>query len=51
MAPEISNLKDKQLRYDPICDMFSVGVIFHLIVLGTSPFPGKECDEVLKQNR
>jgi len=24
--------------------MFSLGVIFHLLALGTSPFPGRSCD-------
>lgn len=50
VAPEISNLKDKK-QYTPVCDLFSIGVIFHILILGTSPFPGREVDEVLKQNR
>lgn len=41
VAPEISNLKDKETHYDPICDIFSLGVIFHLLALGSSPFPGR----------
>ena len=51
VAPEIVNLKDLKARYKPICDLFSVGVIFHMITLRKSPFPGKEYDEVLSQNR
>ena len=31
--------------------MFSLGIIFHLLLLRKSPFPGKEYDEVLSQNR
>lgn len=50
VAPQISNLRDQE-RYEPVCDIFSLGVIFHIIALGASPFPGKECDQVLKQNR
>ena len=38
-------------KYDPICDLFSVGGIFHIMLTGKSPFPGKTYNEVLKQNR
>jgi hypothetical protein len=38
-------------KYDPICDIFSLGLIFHLLVMGNSVFPGKNYDEVLSQNR
>lgn len=31
--------------------MFSVGVIFHMLVVGKSPFSGKTYNEVLSQNR
>ena len=51
VAPEVVNLKDLKAKYSPICDLFSVGVIFHLIALRKSPFPGREYDEVLSQNR
>lgn len=51
VAPEVVNLKDLKAKYQPICDLFSVGVIFHLLALRKSPFPGREYDEVLSQNR
>lgn len=51
VAPEVVNLKDLKSKYQPICDLFSVGVIFHLLALRKSPFPGREYDEVLSQNR
>lgn len=38
-------------KYDPICDVFSLGLIFHLLLIGKSAFPGKNYDEVLSQNR
>lgn len=44
VAPEVVNLKDLKAKYSPICDLFSVGVIFHLLALRKSPFPGKEYD-------
>jgi serine/threonine protein kinase len=40
VAPEIVNLKDLKAKYDPICDMFSLGVIFHMLALKKPPFPG-----------
>lgn len=51
MAPEISNLKDSNARYGTVCDIFSLGVIFHILATSKSPFPGREADEVLRQNR
>ena len=51
VAPEVVNLKDLKAKYHPICDLFSVGVIFHLLALRKPQFPGKEYDEVLSQNR
>ena len=41
VAPEVVNLKDTKSKYGTICDLFSVGVIFHLLVLRKSPFPGR----------
>ena len=41
VAPEVVNLKDLKAKYSPICDLFSVGVIFHMLALRKSPFPGK----------
>ena len=51
VAPEVVNIKDMKAKYDPICDLFSVGVIFHILLTGKSPFPGKTYNEVLKHNR
>ena len=41
VAPEVVNLKDLKAKYSPICDIFSVGVIFHMLALRKSPFPGR----------
>ena len=38
-------------KYDPICDIFSLGLIFHVLLLGYSAFPGKNYNDVLHQNR
>lgn len=51
VAPEIANLVDKSVKYDVVCDMFSVGVIFHILLTQEAVFPGKKFNEVLKKNK
>ncbi len=51
VAPEVINIKDMKTKYDPICDMFSLGLIFHILLLGFSAFPGKTYNAVLAENR
>lgn len=38
-------------KYSPICDIFSLGLIFHLLLFGKSVFKGKTYNEVLQENR
>jgi serine/threonine protein kinase len=51
VAPEVINIKDMKTKYTPICDMFSLGLIFHLLLFGKSVFKGKTYNEVLNENR
>ena len=51
MAPEVINIKDMKTRYSTICDIFSLGLIFHLLVFGKSVFKGKTYNDVLHENR
>lgn len=51
MAPEVINIKDMKSKYDPICDLFSLGLIFHILLFGKSVFKGKTYNDVLKENR
>lgn len=41
VAPEIVNLRDKNTRYTQACDLFSLGIIFHMLLLKKSPFVGR----------
>lgn len=50
MAPEILNCRNKNGQ-EPICDIFSLGVIAHILAVKRSPFPGREFNEVLTANR
>jgi len=47
VAPEVVNIKDLKSTYDPVCDMYSCGLIFHILLVGRSPFNGKTYNEVL----
>jgi serine/threonine protein kinase len=40
VAPEIINSKARNGQ-DPISDVFSLGIIAHILATGRSPFPGK----------
>ena len=51
VAPEVINIRDMSTKYKPICDVFSLGLIFYLLITGKSAFPGKTYNEVLQQNR
>lgn len=51
VAPEIlSNEKDTH-RYKEKCDIFSLGVIFHLLLTGKQVFEGTKFKEVLDLNK
>lgn len=47
IAPEI--LRNK--NYDEKIDIFSLGVIFYIILTARMPFSGKDCNEIIKKNR
>lgn len=51
VAPEVANLKNSNERYSIACDMFSVGVIFHMMALRRAPFEGRSYNQVLIKNR
>jgi len=51
VAPEVINIVDMKTKTDPICDVFSAGIIMHMLLLGRSVFNGKTYDKILVENR
>lgn len=52
VAPEILGYKDGQEEfYDEKCDIFSAGVILHILLTGKKPFAAGDYKEILKLNR
>ncbi|CAK81836.1 unnamed protein product (macronuclear) [Paramecium tetraurelia] len=51
VAPEVINIKDVQGHYSEVCDIFSLGLVFYLLLSGKQAFPGKSYGTVVKQNR
>ncbi|CAK82004.1 unnamed protein product (macronuclear) [Paramecium tetraurelia] len=51
VAPEVINIKDMKSKYSSICDIYSLGLVFYLLLTGKSAFNGKSYSTVVKQNR
>ncbi|CAD8111067.1 unnamed protein product [Paramecium sonneborni] len=51
VAPEIVNMIDKTQSYSTACDIFSAGVIFHILLLGEGLFVGNGHQEILRMNK
>jgi serine/threonine protein kinase len=41
VAPEVINIEDFTLTYEPICDIFSLGLILNILFTGKSLFKSK----------
>jgi serine/threonine protein kinase len=50
VAPEVANFKSGE-KLTPRCDIFSLGVLFHILMCRTHLFNGKNCDEVYMKNK
>lgn len=52
VAPEVINAPSNvNIHYSPKCDVFSVGVIFYIMITQKSPFDGKSFKEILQKNK
>ena len=50
VAPEVI-LYGKTQKYDNKADIFSAGIIFYILLKGSSPFPSNDFRKVLKMNK
>lgn len=52
VAPEVINAPNNtNIHYKPVCDVFSAGVIFYILLTEKSPFDGKSFREILQKNK
>ena len=51
VAPEIISYDEKEKIYNLNVDTFSVGVIFHILLIGEQSFPGKSRNTILNKNK
>ncbi|CAD8100438.1 unnamed protein product [Paramecium sonneborni] len=51
VAPEIINLKNVYQPYDSVCDVYSMGVVFYILLTGRPAFTGKTYNTIVKQNK
>ena len=51
VAPEIANEKNPNAHYTGSCDLFSLGCVMHLSVLGKPLFHAKNYNDMLALNK
>lgn len=51
IAPEIANLKQQKVKYDLVCDVFSIGALMFKLYTGQELFPGKDAQEIFYFNQ
>ncbi|CAD8210117.1 unnamed protein product [Paramecium pentaurelia] len=51
VAPEVINMKDTKQKYSQICDIFSLGLIFYILLSGKPAFLAKTYKRMVRQNR
>ncbi|CAD8199166.1 unnamed protein product [Paramecium octaurelia] len=50
VAPEVINIRDLTTTYDKVCDIFSLGLVFHLLQTKKTVFPGRSYTTIVTQN-
>ncbi|CAD8211501.1 unnamed protein product [Paramecium octaurelia] len=51
VAPEVINIKDLTTKYDKVCDIYSLGLVFHLLLTGKPAFTGRSYTTIVNQNK
>jgi serine/threonine protein kinase len=47
VAPEVINITDMSTRYDVVCDVYSLGLVFHILLTGKPAFPGRSYNTIV----
>lgn len=48
VAPEVINITDMSTRYDSVCDVYSLGLVFHILLTGKPAFPGRSYNTIVQ---
>ena len=51
VAPEVINIEDFSITYEPVCDIFSLGLILNILFTGKSLFKSKNLNAIIDENR
>ncbi|CAD8133030.1 unnamed protein product [Paramecium pentaurelia] len=51
VAPEVINITDMSTTYDSVCDIYSLGLVFHILLTGKPGFPGRSYNTIVQQNK
>jgi len=47
VAPEVINITDMSTTYDSVCDVYSLGLVFHILLTGKPGFPGRSYNTIV----
>jgi serine/threonine protein kinase len=51
VAPEVINITDMTTTYGSVCDVYSLGLVFHILLTGKPGFPGRSYNTIVQQNK
>ena len=51
VAPEVINIEDFNTTYEPVCDVFSIGLILNMMFTGKSLFKSRTLNAIIDENR
>lgn len=51
VAPEVINIHDMKTTYEAICDIYSLGLIFYILLTGKPAFNGRSYNTIVQQNK
>jgi len=43
----VINITNMTTKYDPVCDLYSLGIVFHILLTGKSVFSGRSYNTIV----